>query len=244
MKFVHTHDNKLAAGFIGISLLIFWLQPLPALSQDRRSEKGRFGIGVGYDFLRNVNLSSDEKFIETLEGAFGVNRKLHRKFAVLGRVRYLVQNRLALGLQIESLTYETDDKDIGIDFFPGLEPPKVSIHERANPIYLDASVQLGSSEQVHLWLGGSITSFHLEREVISDIGSLQISEQASATFPSYRIWGEFEVAASRELSFWLRGGYRFAEVDKFDDSDRPVDDFVLDFSGAFINFGLQIDGVW
>jgi hypothetical protein len=245
MKLVYIHYNKLAAWFIGVSLAIFLSHPLSALSQDRRGEKSRFGIGIGYDFLRNVNLSSDEKFIETLRGDFQVESKLHRKFAVFGRVRYVVQNRLALGLQIESLTYKTDNDDaIEIDLFPGTSLPKISIHERANPIYFDAGVRLASSGQFHLWLGGSITSFHVEREVLSDIGGLLISEQASATLPSYRIFGEIEVSTNRLFSLWFRGGYRFAEVDEFDDSDRPVGDFVLDFSGVFINLGLQIDNVW
>jgi hypothetical protein len=93
-------------------------------------------------------------------------------------------------------------------------------------------------------LGGSITSFFVKREVVSDVGSFGIHEQASATFPSYRIFSEIELASTRALSLWLRGGYRFAELDEFDSSDRPAGDFVLDFSGFFINFGLQLDGVW
>jgi hypothetical protein len=243
MKLIHY--KKLVAWFIGLSLAIFLLHPLPALSQTRRGEKGRFGLGLGYDFLRNANLSSDEKFIETVGRAFEIKNALQRKFAIFGRVRYVIHNRLALSLQFENLTYGTDnDEVIEIDFYSGDDPPKISIHERANPVYFDAGVRLASSKRVHLWLGGSITSFFVKREVVSDVGSFYIREQASATFPSYRIFSEIELAPSRALSWWLRGGYRFAELDEFDSFDRPVGGFVLDFSGFFINFGLQVDGVW
>lgn len=224
------------------------LCPALALSQNRRDEKSRLGLGIGYDFLTEVNLVGDEELVRVLQFDYRVNGKMQRAFSGIGRLRLVVHNRLAVGVQIESLTHETEtDRLWEVDpiiVYPFLYPPLISIHERVTPAYFDVGLRVGSSGLLHFWLGGSITRFHVEREVVSDMESLKITERSSANLPSYRVFGEIELGTTRSLSLWLRGGYRFAKVNEFDDTDRPSGNFVIDFSGAFINAGLQLDAVW
>lgn len=246
MKSLYMNQNRITARFITIGLLMLALCPALALCQNRRDEKSRLGLGIGYDFLTEVNLAGDEELVRVLQIDYRVNGKMQRAFSGIGRLRLVLHNRVALGVQIESLTHETETERLEeniLIIYPFLYPPLISIHERVSPAYFDVGLRLGSSGSLHFWLGGSITKFHVEREMVSDMGSLKITEKSSANLPSYRVFGEIELGATRSFSLWLRSGYRFAKVNEFDDTDRPASNYALDFSGAFINAGIQFDVV-
>ncbi len=241
---------KTTLNSIVLSCLIILLSPGASPCQDQ-TEKFRFGIGVGYDFSSQASFPTDEHLLRILkmDNFFG-DDSFVRSHSFMGRLRFALSNRLALGIHVENLTHKTE-LETNAERFPTFKPKSISIEERFVPIYFDASVRLFSLKSIHLWIGGGLTRGKIVREIAFDFlgdGSSDIFNDTKSVLESasqgiwvYKTFGEVFLGMNRNVSLWIRGGYRVTSTSS---PDNRENNFLVDFGGKFIHAGLQIDGVW